>query len=191
MMAKFDHFNLISPLYDFVFGRRVDNEIVDLADTAEDQVVLDVGGGTGRVSLLFKEKVKNVIIADSSVNMLREAQEKGLSIINSNSERLPFPDGSVHRVIIVDAFHHVKNQHDTLNEMWRVLKKDGFIIIEEPDIENFYVKLIAVGEKLLLMRSHFVSPSRIAEMGNFDGRASVDINRSKGIAWIRIKKERN
>jgi len=189
-MAKFDHFNLISPLYDFVFGRRVDNEIVDLADTAKDQVVLDIGGGTGRVSLLFKEKVKNVIIADSSVNMLKEAQEKGLSIVNSNSECLPFPDESIHRVIMVDAFHHVKNQHDTIEEMWRVLKTDGFIIIEEPDINNFYVKLIAVGEKLLLMRSHFVSPSRIAEMGDFDGRAAVDITRSKGNAWIRIKKEK-
>ena len=189
-MAKFDHFDLISPIYDLIFGRRVDTEIVDLAETADDQILLDVGGGTGRVSLLFKEKVKNVIIADSSVNMLKEAHEKGLSILNSNSERLPFSDESVHRVIMVDAFHHVKNQKDTLNEMWRVLKKDGFIIIEEPDINNFYVKLIAVGEKLLLMRSHFVSPSRIAEMGNFDGRASVVINRSKGIAWIRIKKEK-
>ncbi|MDW7754174.1 MAG: methyltransferase domain-containing protein [Brevefilum sp.] len=190
-MAKFDHFDLIGPLYDFIFGRRVDYEIVDLAESAEDQILLDVGGGTGRVGLLFKEKVKKLIIADSSVNMLKEAQDKGLTIVNSNSECLPFPDESVHRVIMVDAFHHVKNQHDTLNEMWRVLKRDGFIIIEEPDIENFYVKLIAVGEILLLMRSHFVSPSRIAEMGNFDGRASVDINRSKGIAWIRIKKERN
>jgi demethylmenaquinone methyltransferase/2-methoxy-6-polyprenyl-1,4-benzoquinol methylase len=190
MMAKFDHFDLISPIYDLIFGRRVDTVIVDLAETADDQILLDVGGGTGRVSLLFKEKVKNVIIADSSVNMLKEAHEKGLSILNSNSERLPFSDESVHRVIMVDAFHHVKNQKDTLNEMWRVLKKDGFIIIEEPDINNFYVKLIAVGEKLLLMRSHFVSPSRIAEMGNFDGRASVVINRSKGIAWIRIKKEK-
>jgi len=190
MMAKFDHFDLISPIYDLIFGRRVDTEIVDLAETADDQILLDVGGGTGRVSLLFKEKVKNVIIADSSVNMLKEAHEKGLSILNSNSERLPFSDESVHRVIMVDAFHHVKNQKDTLNEMWRVLKKDGFIIIEEPDINNFYVKLIAVGEKLLLMRSHFVSPSRIAEMGNFDGRASVVINRSKGNAWIRIKKEK-
>jgi demethylmenaquinone methyltransferase/2-methoxy-6-polyprenyl-1,4-benzoquinol methylase len=190
MMAKFDHFDLISPLYDFIFGRRVDHEIVDLADPAEDQILLDVGGGTGRVSLLFKEKVKNAIIADSSVNMLKEAKEKGLSIVNSNSERLPFPDESVHRVIMVDAFHHVKNQQDTLEEMWRVLKKDGFIIIQEPDINNFYVKLIAVGEKLLLMRSHFASPSRIAKMGDFDGKAAVDITSSKGIAWIRIKKEK-
>lgn len=188
-MAKFDHFDLISPLYDFIFGRRVDDEIVNFAEIAEDQILLDVGGGTGRVSVLFKKKVKNVIIADSSVNMLKEAQEKGLTTVNSNSERLPFANDAIHRIIMVDAFHHVKNQHETLHEMWRVLKKDGFIIIEEPDIKNFYVKLIAVGEKLLLMRSHFVSPSRIAEMGDFGGRASIDIRRSKGIAWIIIKKE--
>jgi len=189
-MAKFDHFDLISPLYDFIFGRRIDEEIVDLANISKDQIILDVGGGTGRVSVLFNMMVKKVIVADSSVNMLREAQEKGLTTVNSNSERLPFADGSIQRVIMVDAFHHVKNQHETLQEMWRVLDQDGIIVIEEPDIKNFYVKLIAVGEKLLLMRSHFVSPSRIAEMGDFDGRAAINIKRDKGIAWISIKKER-
>lgn len=188
-MAKFDHFDLISPLYDFIFGRRIDHEIVDFANISEDQTLLDLGGGTGRVSVLFRMKVKNLIVADSSVNMLKEAKDKGLITVNSNSERLPFRDNSIQRIIMVDAFHHVKNQKETLQEMWRVLEPDGLIIIEEPDINNFYVKLIALGEKILLMRSHFVSPSRIAEMGHFDGGASVDIKKRKGNAWITIKKD--
>ncbi|MDY6847410.1 MAG: methyltransferase domain-containing protein [Chloroflexota bacterium] len=187
-MAKFDHFDFISPLYDFVFGRRTHHEIVDFADVSEDQTLLDLGGGTGRVSVLFKMKVKNLFVADSSANMLKEAKDKGLITLNSNSERLPFRDDSIQRIIMVDAFHHVRNQQETLQEMWRVLEQDGLIIIEEPDINYFYVKLIALGEKILMMRSHFVSPSRIAELGYFDGHASVDIKRRKGNAWITIKK---
>lgn len=187
-MGKFDHFDLISPLYDLIFGRRSDHEIVEFADVHDDHALLDIGGGTGRVSILFKERVKNVFIADSSVNMLREAQKKDLDTINSNSEKLPFADETFQRIIIVDALHHVKSQKETLAEMWRVLAKGGKIIIEEPDINNFVVKLIALGEKIMLMRSHFFSPKEIAAMSNFGDNVQIEIKRLKGNAWIVIQK---
>jgi hypothetical protein len=34
-------------------------------------------------------------------------------------------------------------------------------VIEEPNIEHFPVKLVALGEKLLLMRSHFYRPRKL------------------------------
>lgn len=188
-MANFDHFDLISPIYDLIFGRNIDHEIVEFADVHDDQTLLDVGGGTGRVSTLFKTRVKNVFVADASINMLREAQKKGLRTLNSISEKLPFPDESFQRIIIVDALHHVKNQKETLDEMWRVLAKDGKIIIEEPDINNFFVKLVALGEKILLMRSRFIPPDKIVKIGDFGGKAGVEIKKQNGIAWIIIQKK--
>jgi demethylmenaquinone methyltransferase/2-methoxy-6-polyprenyl-1,4-benzoquinol methylase len=190
MMAKLDHFDLISPLYDLIFGRRIDHEIVEIASVQDDQLLLDVGGGTGRVSILFKDRVKNVFIVDSSINMLREAQQKGINTLNGNSEKIPFADETFQRVIIVDTLHHVKNQKETLGELWRVLAKGGKIIIEEPDINNFLVKLIALGEKIMLMRSHFISPIKIAAMSNFGDNAKIEIKTQKGIAWIVIQKDR-
>lgn len=188
-MANFDHFDLISPIYDLIFGRNIDHEIVEFADVHDDQTLLDVGGGTGRVSTLFKTRVKNVFVADASINMLREAQKKGLRTLNSISEKLPFPDESFQRIIIVDALHHVKNQKETLDEMWRVLAKDGKIIIEEPDINHFFVKLVALGEKILLMRSRFIPPDKIVKIGDFGGKAGVEIKKQNGIAWIIIQKK--
>jgi hypothetical protein len=67
----------------------------------------------------------------------------------------------------------------------------GQIIIEEPDIRNFAVKLIALGEKLLLMRSHFHRPEVIAEMGLRNEGAEVQIQRKNGNAWIIINKPIN
>ena len=188
-MSNFDHFNLIGPFYDRIFGRANAQEIVEIAGLEEGQTLLDVGGGTGRVTRLFKKHAKNVVIADAANKMLQEAKKKDLQTVNAQSEHLPFPQHAFDRVIMVDALHHVADQQKTLKELWRVTGRGGKIIIEEPDIHHFLVKLIAVGEKLLLMRSHFLSPQAIADMSRFNNSASVEIVRKSGIAWIIITKE--
>jgi ubiquinone/menaquinone biosynthesis C-methylase UbiE len=87
----------------------------------------------------------------------------------------------------VDALHHVIDQRHTAHEMYRVLKPGGRIVIEEPDIRTFGVKLIALGEKLLLMRSHFLSPERIVALFSFDS-AKTSVHAAEGSAWVVIEK---
>lgn len=187
-MKKFDHFNLISPIYDLVFGRKIDEKMLALADLGKDQTLLDVGGGTGRVSVLFSDISQKLVVLDSSLKMLSEAKDKGLSTINSQSEKMPFGVGAFERIILVDALHHVKDQQGTLNEMWRLLRKGGKMIIEEPDINHFFVKLIALGEKILLMRSHFLAPDKIIAMCQFDEQAVIQSQKEDGITWIIVEK---
>jgi demethylmenaquinone methyltransferase/2-methoxy-6-polyprenyl-1,4-benzoquinol methylase len=187
-MSGFEHFDFISPIYDLIFGRRIDREIVTFIEPDPDDILLDVGGGTGRVSVLFESLTDHVYILDSSINMLRQAFKKGLAGLAGESETLPFHDESFDKVIIVDAFHHVRHHQATLDELWRVLKKGGRLIIEEPDIKNWLVKGIALGEKLLLMRSHFHSPEQILTMCDYDDIQSQSIERKDGIAWIILTK---
>lgn len=187
-MAKFDHFNFIGPIYDRVFGSRTDQKIVELADVKFQHSLLDVGGGTGRVAASFLPITSNVIIADSALRMLQQAKSKGLSAIQTQSETLPFPDSAFDRIIMVDAFHHVFDQRQSLDEIWRTLAPGGRLIIEEPDIQNFAVKLIALGEKILLMRSKFLKPTEIMMMCNFGDVAQCDLLTDKGIAWVIIDK---
>ena len=79
-----------------------------------------------------------------------------------------FKDKSFDRVIMVDALHHVKDYRITIHELWRVLMPGGRIVIEEPDIQTFPVKLMALVEKIALMRSHFISSGVISS-----GRVSM------------------
>jgi demethylmenaquinone methyltransferase/2-methoxy-6-polyprenyl-1,4-benzoquinol methylase len=188
-MANFDHFNFIGPIYDRIFGRTIDHEIVKLVAAQEDHAILDVGGGTGRVTVLLKDKTKRLFVVDSAIRMLQEAQEKGITCVNSSSELLPFKACSFDRIIMVDALHHVEDQQQTLNEMWRLLSPGGLMIIEEPDIHNFVVKLIALGEKLLLMRSHFLTPKKIIEMCQFDHEAMVELHSGNGINWFIVTRK--
>jgi demethylmenaquinone methyltransferase/2-methoxy-6-polyprenyl-1,4-benzoquinol methylase len=119
--------------------------------------------------------------------MLRQADRVRLGLACSNSESLPFPNGTFERVIMVDALHHVIDQRHTARELYRVLKPGGRIVIEEPDIRNFGVKVIAVAEKLLLMRSHFLSPEQIVALFSFDS-VKANIHAKEGNAWVVIEK---
>ena len=189
-MSKFDHFNFIGPVYDHIFGRGDGKDVIELADIQQEHKLLDIGGGTGRVTARIRGKTGKFWVADAALKMLREAQLKGVPAINAQAERLPFAESSFNRIIMVDALHHVKDQQKTLDEMWRLITPGGRIVIEEPDIANFWVKLIAVGEKILLMRSHFLNPDRIAAMSQFGEDATIEIRRNGGIAWIIITKKR-
>lgn len=189
-MSGFNHFNFIGPIYDRIFGRSKNQDIVAFAQVNQTHHLLDVGGGTGRVSKLFESRVKGIQIADPAPKMLLEAQIKGLRTVVAQSERLPYPNGAFDRVIMVDALHHVADQQKTLDEMWRLLAPGGKIVIEEPDINHFLVKLIALGEKVLLMRSHFLKPERVAAMCRFDPSAKIEINRKKGIACVIITRQK-
>jgi demethylmenaquinone methyltransferase/2-methoxy-6-polyprenyl-1,4-benzoquinol methylase len=86
---------------------------------------------------------------------------------------------------MVDALHHVIDHAHTAREMYRVLKPGGILVIEEPDIRTFGVKLIAIAEKLLLMRSHFIAPDEIVKLFS---SGEKQIKAEDGTAWIIIKK---
>jgi ubiquinone/menaquinone biosynthesis C-methylase UbiE len=182
----FDHFGLIAPLFSRV-GYSSLETMLKQADLPITGRVLDVGGGTGRVANAIREHAGEVVIADPSLGMLRQANRTQLKLACSNSETLPFPNDSFERIIMVDALHHVFHQGDTAREMYRVLKPGGRIVIEEPDIRKFEVKLIAVAEKLLLMRSHFLAPQQIVNLFSFDS-AKTDIHATEGNAWMVIEK---
>ena len=187
-MARFDHFDLLAPLYEAVIKPKEPEELWLHLDLPATGALLDAGGGTGRVAQHMTAKTDAVVIADLSCKMLAESRIKaGVFPVCTPSERLPFANGHFTRVIMVDALHHVIDQQGTIDELWRVLAPGGVMVIEEPDVRVFGVKLIALGEKLLLMRSHFLSPPRIAEMFHYS-EAQVRIERDGPIAFIIAKK---
>ncbi len=157
MKNSFDHFDFLAPVYEKFIHPREMKEFWQVVDLPESGYLLDAGGGTGRVSQSAVSSGCSIVISDLSYPMLREAAGKGkLFPVAAPVEHLPFSSCSFDRVIMVDALHHVINQKQTVEEFWRIIKPGGSIIIFEPDIELFIVKLLALAEKLALMRSHFL-----------------------------------
>ena len=154
-MPLIDHFGLLAPFYERFIHPPQDTDWPALLKLTHSQNILDVGGGTGRVSQFISGNGHKIVILDASLHMLVEAQAKGyLHPACGQSERIPFPRQTFDRILMVDAFHHLENQLTSLVELWRVLRQGGRLVIEEPDIDQFAVKLIAVREKLLLYTNH-------------------------------------
>ena len=185
----FDHFGWIAPWYDRLFGSSQLEHWNRLLKLPVEGRILDAGGGTGRVAEMIRCGTCEVVVADLSMGMLRQAEKKaGLSVLCSQTENLPFTEQSFERIIIVDALHHVLNQRETLLDLFRVLKPGGRLLIEEPDIRQFKVKILAVAEKVLLMRSHFISPVIIAGVFK-DLPARVEIETEGSAAWVIVERE--
>ncbi|RME06045.1 MAG: methyltransferase domain-containing protein [Anaerolineae bacterium] len=181
---KLDHFGLLAPLYERMIRPQMPETLHALANLPCDGRLLDVGGGTGRVAQFFRREAAAVVLADESLRMLAQARQKdGLHLLAGQAEGLPFGGDSFDRVICVDAFHHLADQERALAEMWRVLRPGGRMVIEEPDIRHPLVILIAVVEKLTLMRSHFRAPETIARRLAAMGGAP-EIRRRGFTAWV-------
>jgi demethylmenaquinone methyltransferase/2-methoxy-6-polyprenyl-1,4-benzoquinol methylase len=187
-MPLIDHFGIIAPYYDRAIPFNRAEKLITIINLPVKGPLLDAGGGTGRVSKVFRGLAAPVVVADLSLEMLSQAKgADDLCVSCSHSERLPFPEEYFDRVIMIDAFHHVCNQRETAGELWRVLKPGGRIVIEEPDIRSFTVKLVALAEKLALMRSHFISPPMIGSMFNHRN-AEIRMEYESYNAWIIVDK---
>lgn len=188
-MPRFDHFALIARFYDRIFTRvNLDQVHERLALPAGR--LLDVGGGTGRVSGTLAG-AQTVIVIDPSTAMLRAARAKnGLRLASAHAERLPFADASFDRILVVDAFHHFCDQELAADELLRVLAPGGRLVIEEPNIERWPVKLIALGERLALMGSRFYRPDAMRRMLETRGGQVTVFADDPINAWVVVEKHR-
>jgi ubiquinone/menaquinone biosynthesis C-methylase UbiE len=187
-MPSLDHFGIIAPFYDRTIPFKYHQQMIELVGLPIEGAILDAGGGTGRVAQTFERLAGQVIVADLSFRMLGQARQKrGILPVCSETEFLPFPDEIFERIVMIDALHHVLSQKNTINELWRVLRGGGRIVIQEPDVRKFSVKLVALFEKVALMRSHFIAPPRIIDLFAYhDATAQIKLDGFN--AWIIVDK---
>ena len=89
--------------------------------------VLDVGCGNARYEGQLPPRI-NYVGMDYSFNLLKLAVAH-TSLVCSDSARAPFANGSFDTVISIGMLQHVFSSGQVLDELFRVTKKDGVLIL--------------------------------------------------------------
>lgn len=139
-------FDSLTPLYDSVVGlttreKRFKNSLVEQAGLEAGQRALDLGCGTGTLTLLLKQRVPEaeIIGIDGDPKILGIARNKAhvrkavIRFDHGMSFSLPYADHSFDRVVSSLFLHHLskQNKRRTLEEVRRVLKDDGEVHIAD------------------------------------------------------------
>jgi ubiquinone/menaquinone biosynthesis C-methylase UbiE len=111
----------------------------DYIKKEEVKSILEIGAGTGRDSLYFKEQGLNTFSTDISPEMVKLCREKGLSAKVMNFANLDFPDHNFDSIWALNCLLHVSkvDMRSVLTEIKRVLKPKGLFYMGVYGGENY------------------------------------------------------
>ena len=114
----------------FLYHSRIVTQMLEgikFRDGKHSDKVLDVGCGTGFVSMLYPNF--DITGVDISDGMLAHNPHKW---IKAPAEQLPFPDNHFDFVVCRSLLHHLDEPMAGLSEMYRVLKPGGKFMCWDP-----------------------------------------------------------
>ena len=153
-------YDVLSPPMTFYQEQRLGRRAIELLDLKGNEKVIDIGCGTGSLTIEIAQKVIHDGMAvgiDAAAKMIRLARKKAIDCKQvqfdiAAAERLGYADESFDGAVSTFFFHHIDFELKVaaLNEMWRVLKKGGRAVIVDVDIPtNLFGKICAWSGYLL------------------------------------------
>ena len=110
-----------------------DFKITDYKNVSGKQI-LSIGVGTGRDTSYLANK-NTVHGVDVSETGLKIAKKKGIKVkvVDVDRNKLPYKDKTFDIIICKDLFEHLVNPLSLLQEIKRVVKKGGYLVVNVPN----------------------------------------------------------
>ena len=109
---------------------------IEFISPKKDELILDMGCGTGLFTKICLEHRSKVVATDYSwkyCNITKDniKEYKSGFIVCSDGNYLPFRDNSFDKIVFIEVLEHIPKQYEkyVLKELYRVLKKDGTLLL--------------------------------------------------------------
>ena len=124
------------------FEKRYRGNITNIKRFKHEGKLLDVGCNIGLFLNVAREEGFSVI----GVELNKECAQYGISnfkldIRSDYLEKIAFDTESINVVTLFDVIEHVPDIHAFLSEVRRILKKDGVLVIQSPNIQSYMARL--------------------------------------------------
>jgi len=87
--------------------------------------VIEIGIGSG----IFAAPLGIQRGVDPSMAMREKAKQKGIEVLDAVAEKLPYANASINGAVMITSICFVDDIYQAFNEVYRVLKKNGFLIL--------------------------------------------------------------
>jgi ubiquinone/menaquinone biosynthesis C-methylase UbiE len=160
------------------FCREYKQRTIDLLQLQDGDFVLDLGCGPGADLLALSKAVGvtgSVFGVDSSYAMIAQAKEQSrnlksrIELTAADAEGLPFEDGTFDACRADRVFQHLEDPKRALQELFRVTKSGGRIVVVDPDQDTLVIAVDAGPVTDIIRqfrREHITNPTIAHEIGS-------------------------
>jgi len=146
--------------------------------------ILDIGCGDGCFIIRFKNYCE-VFGVDISWRAIKIAKKAGIDAyeVDISCEKLPFEDEYFDIVYMGDLIEHLVNPDFAINEVARVIKSNGFLVLSTPNLASWLNRLLL----LLGMQPLFSEVSTIRNFGRLGRSGSFPVGHLRLFTYGALK----
>ena len=131
--------------HDGKFVKVLYDEIINRVIECNPKTILDLGCGNGNILIRLEKmtsaKLYGLDLSEKMVEIAAKRLNANTQICIGDAEFLPYEDNSMDVVVCNASFHHYPNPVKVLQEIKRVLKRKGVLILGDPTAPALYLKL--------------------------------------------------
>jgi demethylmenaquinone methyltransferase/2-methoxy-6-polyprenyl-1,4-benzoquinol methylase len=134
------HYDHQAKVYDLQYLEEQDAKIEAALSRMEfglNEVVLDMGCGTGFLFTHINKTTKLLVSLDVSLKLLRIARKRtknlsNISLIRADADNTPFQDNIFNKIFAITLLQNMPDPTKTISEMRRIGKPEAILVVTGP-----------------------------------------------------------
>jgi ubiquinone/menaquinone biosynthesis C-methylase UbiE len=154
-MNKFEYVLMTFDLGRQAYLKGIVKKLQQISHLGADKKILEIGCGNGigtrLIQQVFKPREFIATEYDESLVEIARLKNKNLNVRveAGDATQLRFQDNEFDAVIGLSVIHHIPNWKDCVDELLRITKPNGLLIIKELSIETFETPLGKLSRRLV------------------------------------------